>query len=147
MSGMRDEHFWAIISAATSGRDPQTGLEAELGARPLDDVIEFDAHLHGLMRRCWSEELWHLAGRVLDHLDDASFEWFRLWLVFQGRSTFEAVLARCDRLADLPADATGHQLDGPQYVAWQVYRRRTGAPMPARRQPPAHLRLLGTSRP
>jgi hypothetical protein len=143
---MTDDEFWTIIAAAGQATDPTDRLGAELECWADDDVIDFDAHLHRRLRRCWTEELWQLAGLVVDGLDDATFEYFRLWLVFLGRTAFETVTTDPDRLAEVPFAPGGCQLDGPQFVAWRTYRSRTGEHMPARRQPPAHLRPLWATR-
>lgn len=136
---MTDDEFWDIIAEVDLAGDATESLAATLAERSTDDAIEFDRVLYGLMRRAWSAELWQVAGLVTGEPADDTFEYFRLWLIFQGRQAFEAVTAQPDRLGELCPGSNGYDLEGPQYVAWSVYRARTGRTMPARRRPLGHL--------
>ncbi|MGC4983238.1 DUF4240 domain-containing protein [Streptomyces sp. DT193] len=67
---------------------------------------------------------------------DEGFDYFRGWLIAQGREVFEGVVAHADRLAGLPEISAsapeGIEPDGEEIlgIARDAYERATGAELP-----------------
>jgi hypothetical protein len=67
---------------------------------------------------------------------DDGFDYFRGWLIAQGRAVYEQALADPDSLAGLPAVvdacASGEDLWGEDIlgVAWNAYQTATGSELP-----------------
>ncbi len=102
---MDENRFWTLID---SSLDPsQAGqmerLRAALAELPADDVAAFESAFHRQMARAYTWDLWGAAYIIHGGASDDGFEYFRRWLIAQGRETFEAALANPDALAQLIA--------------------------------------------
>jgi hypothetical protein len=68
---------------------------------------------------------------------DDGFEYFRGWLIVQGREVFERSVADPDSLADLPVigpptlDRPSIECEETLYIAMSAHRAATGAQLPA----------------
>ena len=104
---MDREQFWALIEAAKAapGGDCQAQtahLIAALRQRSVSDVLDYD-HLHSwLMAQSYRLELWGAAYLINGGCSDDGFDYFRGWLLGQGRATWQAALAHPDSLASHP---------------------------------------------
>jgi hypothetical protein len=136
--------FWDLVETARDGvDDPADGdLVAEaladlLEERPEADVLAFDAALSHLLAESYTTPLWAAAYLVNGGASDDGFDYFRGWLVTQGRDAFDAAVAEPDSLADVPAVraamAEGEELESEAMlaVAWDVYEALTGDELPA----------------
>lgn len=70
--------------------------------------------------------LWGAAYVINGGCSDDCFEYFRGWLVLQGRETFERALANPDSLAVHPQLEGAAELEEVLYVARTVYQAKTG---------------------
>ncbi|WNV75828.1 DUF4240 domain-containing protein [Geodermatophilus sp. DSM 44513] len=114
---MHVEEFWALIDAARAGldtTDPPSAVEEQVDALRvlLDDLT--DARLLAFQQRVSEQtaraddwRLWAAGYLAAGGMSDDAFDDFRLWLVLQGRETFERLLTRPDLLADVPWDDGG----------------------------------------
>lgn len=104
---MDEKTFWALmdeLSRRTGDRAERlSGLREELLRLPAEAVVEFQAHLEAACDAVTMETLLRAVMRIESGLcSDDGFDYFALWLVAQGRATYEAVLADPDALADIP---------------------------------------------
>ncbi|NKE62470.1 DUF4240 domain-containing protein [Lentzea sp. PSKA42] len=132
--------FWALVeSSAVEASDQDERLEwltAALAGLPPAEVVEFAVRLDELRRRVDTWAHWHAADVICGGLcSDDGFFYFQAWLVGQGRSVFEAVVASPDALADLPhvrllasrggvhawADEDWPDWEGLDYVAAEAF--------------------------
>ncbi|MFD6780678.1 DUF4240 domain-containing protein [Streptomyces diastaticus] len=135
---MDETEFWEIIDTTRerAGDDPQAHaellVERLLEADP-DAVLDFARHFEARYNRAYTWELWGAAWVLLDGASDDAFDYFRCWLIGQGREVFEGALNEPDDLADLlgpfddEADGDGEELG---YAADEAYERLTGADTP-----------------
>jgi hypothetical protein len=80
-----------------------------------------------------------VGGGLLDQwgASDDGFEYFRGWLIAQGREAFDSAVADPDSLAALPAvqaaAAQGEELESEPVlgIAWDAYLTVTGQSLPA----------------
>jgi hypothetical protein len=92
--------------------------------------------LWDLMADSYTNPLWAAAYLINGGCSDDGFEYFRGWLIAQGRVTFERIVANPDALAELPfvyASATeGLDLDGEEVlnIAWNAHITATGEQLP-----------------
>ncbi|MGP4030101.1 DUF4240 domain-containing protein [Actinomadura sp. 3N407] len=140
---MKRDQFWTFIddarnaaedandadSVATSAIEIMTGWSADAIARveqPLWDVLA----------ESYRGDLWGAAYLINGGASDDGFEYFRGWLVSQGRAVYEAALTDPDSLATVPtvleAASAGHDLDGEAIlsIAWHAYQQKTGEELP-----------------
>lgn len=123
--------YWDIVEAARAdGGDASEVAErvvADLRARPPEVVFEFVQQQGLLLADSYSWELWGAAYIVNGGCSDDGFDYFRGWLLAQGRAAFEAVVAAPDSLADL-IDA-GDEAEGEDMLAAgaSAYKALTGS--------------------
>ncbi|MEV6393407.1 DUF4240 domain-containing protein [Streptomyces sp. NPDC051907] len=110
---------------------------AILSAYEPRQIIAAQQILWDLMSASYRAPLWAAAYLVNGGCSDDGFDYFRGWLIAQGRTVFEQVMADADRLADLPAvhaaAAGGDALEGEQIlsIAWDAYETATGMELPS----------------
>ncbi|MFI5608773.1 DUF4240 domain-containing protein [Amycolatopsis sp. NPDC051903] len=126
--------FWQLIdSARTSG-----GSAAELLAgRPRDEIVAAQRTLDELLATSHRSTLWAAAHLVNGGCSDDGFDYFRGWLLTQGRTAFEAAVADPDSLADVAAvraaaaDGAELECEDVLYLATTAHLTATGEPLPA----------------
>jgi hypothetical protein len=88
------------------------------------------------MAHSYTNPLWAAAYLINGGCSDDGFEYFRGWLIAQGREVFERVVADPDALAELPivqaSAADGLDLDGEDVLstAWNAHIIATGEQLP-----------------
>jgi hypothetical protein len=107
--------FWEIIGEAqvrsggsADGDEVARHVSAILAARPAEQIIDFAVVLEGLQDASYRWDLWAAAYLIKGGCSDDSFDYFRGWLIAQGRRVWEAALADPDSLADIELDSEGY---------------------------------------
>ncbi len=130
---MQADTFWQIIEAARgeSGglSDPDEVAEAAailLASRSMEEIIEYQVFFEQLEDISYRWDLWAAAYLINGGCSDDGFDYFRGWLVAQGRTVWEAALVDPDSLA--AAGAEPDEADGESVlsIALDAYDRRTG---------------------
>jgi hypothetical protein len=134
---------WQLVEQAradTGGDDAEAvaaRMTALLARRGPAGIVALAQPLWELLASSYRADLWAAAYLVNGGASDDGFEYFRGWLVAQGRDVYEQALADPDSLAAVPAvvAAAGAGLDleceDVLGVAWQAYRQVTGQDLPA----------------
>jgi hypothetical protein len=101
--------FWNLIEAARLRvADPADGeaiaaLAAfQLSHFPREEIVAAEGVLKALMAASYRKSLWAAASLINGGCSDDGFEYFRGWLIAQGREVFERSVADPDSLAGLP---------------------------------------------
>lgn len=137
------EQFWDLIDQAR-GRAADPALADDvarhaatlLAAEEPPKIVRAQQTLWDLMAASYRAPLWAAAYVINGGCSDDGFDYFRGWLIVQGREVFEQVVADPDRLADLPAvraaAAGGTELDCEPTlgIAWDAHLTVTGAQLP-----------------
>ncbi len=130
--------FWEIIEEAKRGTEsPAAHVEAiieRLEAFGLRDIRQFQKTLDEKMALSYAWDLWALAYIVRRGCSDDAFDYFRAWLILQGRDIFEAVV---QDISALQPDESGldPQCEQLLYAAEQAYENKKGEPMRPLSQP------------
>ncbi|MEW1656466.1 MULTISPECIES: DUF4240 domain-containing protein [unclassified Streptomyces] len=149
---MDETEFWELVdgSRAAAGGDPEEQADALverlLGLDP-DRIIDFARHFESRYNRAYTWDLWAAAALMLDGASDDAFDFFRCWLIGQGRHLFEGALHDPDQLAVLIEDfdeGTDGDAEELGYAADEAYEQLTGTVMPDLELPPAPPEPLGT---
>ena len=140
---MSTEEFWQLIAAARrqapapgDSRAVTREATALLAARTAGEIVAAQQVLWDLMADSYTNSLWAAAYVINGGCSDDGFDYFRGWLIAQGRETFEAVVADPDALAQLPAvqaaAVEGLVLDREEllYIAWHAHLTATGEELP-----------------
>ncbi|MEV0472611.1 DUF4240 domain-containing protein, partial [Streptomyces prunicolor] len=103
-------------------------------------------HFEARYNRAYTWDLWGAAWVLLGGASDDSFDYFRCWLIGQGREVYEGAVHDPDSLADL-IDDFDEEIDGDGeelgYAADEAYEQLTGAVAPDLGIPPAPAEPLG----
>ncbi|GAA3043493.1 DUF4240 domain-containing protein [Kitasatospora sp. NPDC006786] len=135
---MDETDFWQIIDDTRDDADGDPDEQADLLVERLlqltpDDVIDFARLFQARFQRAYRHDLWGAAYLMLDGASDDTFDYFRSWLIGQGREVFEGGLTDPDDLADLLPEFDEEE-DGEAedlgYAADEAYERLTGLPLP-----------------
>jgi hypothetical protein len=103
------DQFWAVVEQGRAqAHNPSDAEEVAertrqaLTALPAAEVGKLNQPLRDLMAASYRVDLWGAAYQLNGGCSDDGFEYFRGWLLAQGREVFERVVADPDALADLP---------------------------------------------
>ena len=91
---MTEDLFWELIEAAEGeSPDERVAVLTDLLARfKATQIKAFDTLLWQVMDTANHHDLWALAFLAQDGCSDDAFEYFRAWLVLQGRAAFDMAL-------------------------------------------------------
>jgi hypothetical protein len=124
--------FWKIIE--TSRRLASNDLEEQCqilmallyGLTP-SEIVQFDEYFGQHLDRACTWDLWGAAYIIGDGCSDDGFMDFRAWLIAKGKKAYENALRDPETLLRVINAADGNgQFEGFQYVAMEVWERKTG---------------------
>ncbi|MFJ1970858.1 DUF4240 domain-containing protein [Streptomyces sp. NPDC087903] len=135
---MDETEFWELVDATrdAAGGDPED--QADLLVDRLlqfdpEVVLDFARHFEARYNRAYTWDLWGAAAVLLDGASDDAFDFFRCWLIGQGREVYEAAVHDADSLAGL-LDDFDEEIDGDGedlgYAADEAYEQLTGTVAP-----------------
>ncbi|MEU4116494.1 DUF4240 domain-containing protein [Kitasatospora sp. NPDC028055] len=140
---MDTQQFWKLIEEARSqvpapddGDAVARQAAALLALRPTGEIVAAQQVLWDLMADSYRGPLWGAAYMINGGCSDDGFDYFRGWLITQGRAAFESVIADPDRLAGLPAvrafaaDGIDIECEKALSIAWDAHHEATGEELP-----------------
>ncbi|MFJ2194117.1 DUF4240 domain-containing protein [Kitasatospora sp. NPDC087861] len=140
---MDTQQFWKLIEEARSqvpapdnGEAVAHRAAALLALRPAQEIVAAQQILWDLMADSYRSPLWGAAYVINGGCSDDGFDYFRGWLITQGRTTFECIIADPDALAELPAvrafavDGIDIECEESLSIAWDAHRIATGENLP-----------------
>ncbi|MFR9791576.1 DUF4240 domain-containing protein [Streptomyces sp. MB22_4] len=131
---MDETEFWELVDTTreAAGGDPEDQAELlvdRLAQLDPERVLDFARHFEARYNRAYRWDLWGAAWVLLDGASDDAFDFFRCWLIGQGREVFEGALHDPDALAELLGDFD-EEVDGDGeelgYAADEAYEQLTG---------------------
>ena len=150
---MDETEFWKLVDATREAAEGDPEDQADLLVEQLlqldpDSVLDFARHFEARYNRAYRWDLWGAARVLLDGADEDAFDFFRCWLIGQGREVFEGALhGDPDSLADL-LDDFDPEIDGDGeelgYAADEAYEQLTGTAAPDLGIPPPPAEPEGT---
>ncbi|MER5794074.1 DUF4240 domain-containing protein [Streptomyces sp. NPDC001980] len=135
---MDETEFWELVDTTRAAAEGDPEEQADLLVERLlqlepDLVLDFARHFEARYNRAYRWDLWGAAWVLLDGASDDAFDFFRCWLIAQGREIFEGALHDPDALAELLADFD-EEIDGDGeelgYAADEAYEQLTGTVAP-----------------
>jgi Protein of unknown function (DUF4240) len=131
-SPLSEARFWELIEQMAGPIETAPArIDSVLAAQPEELVAGFHASFETNLSRLYVWPLWHVAYIVHGGCSDDGFEYFRSWLLMQGRATVHAALADPEGWAlTLPLPDQGgprsFEAELASYVAAHQYLDRTG---------------------
>ncbi|MEU4098039.1 DUF4240 domain-containing protein [Streptomyces sp. NPDC026673] len=135
---MDETEFWEIVDRAreAAGGDPEEHadlLVERLTQLDPESVVDFARHFESRFNRAYRWDVWGAADLMLGGAGDDAFDFFRCWLIGQGRHVFESAVHDPDTLADM-GDSFDPEVDGDAedlgYAADEAYEQLTGVRLP-----------------
>ncbi|MCR3730063.1 hypothetical protein FHS35_006948 [Streptomyces umbrinus] len=150
---MDETEFWELVDATREAAEGDPEEQADLLVERLvqldpEMVLDFARHFEARYNRAYMWDLWGAAWILLDGASDDAFDFFRCWLIGQGREVYEAAVHDPDKLAELltdfddEVDGDGEELG---YAADEAYEQLTGTVAPDLGIPAAPPEPLGTA--
>ncbi|MEU6095390.1 DUF4240 domain-containing protein [Streptomyces sp. NPDC047079] len=149
---MDETEFWELVDASREAAGGDADEQADQLVERLlrldpDTVLDFARHFECRYNRAYRWDLWGAAWVLLGGASDDAFDFFRCWLIAQGREVFEGALHDPDSLAGL-LDDFDEEVDGDGeelgYAADEAYEQLTGTVAPDLGIPPAASEPEGT---
>ncbi|NJP70669.1 DUF4240 domain-containing protein [Streptomyces sp. C1-2] len=135
---MDETEFWELVDVTREAAEGDPEEQADLLVERLlrldpEAVLDFARHFEARYNRAYRWDLWGAAWLLLGGASDDAFDYFRCWLIGQGREVFEGALHDPDSLAELlddfdeSVDGDGEELG---YAADEAYEQLTGTVAP-----------------
>jgi hypothetical protein len=138
---MDRQGFWKLIddARARAGGDVYAvadhAVEILAGLSP-EEITGAAQAFWDLMADSYREDLWGAAYLINGGASDDGFEYFRGWLIAEGREVFERAVAAPDTLAEVPAVRTAAaeeeelECEDVLGIAWNAHLKATGQELP-----------------
>lgn len=121
------DEFWQHIRASRR-RDPDEHAErlaARLAKFPVDEILSFGRWWPLAHVKAYTWKVWGAAYLINGGCSDDGFEYFKDWLILQGRDVFEAALRTPDSLAAyLKGDSEVEAGGDPAFTAYAAVTGR-----------------------
>lgn len=129
---MTEDQFWDIIEQARDVPDDEKTelIQSHLNQLGQADLSAFAAQFSARMAGSYHWPLWGAAYEINGGCSDDGFEYFRAWLICQGREVFRNALRHPDSLADFVNPERDDEREDALGLAGRVYYERTGEELP-----------------
>jgi hypothetical protein len=128
---LSEEVYWAIIDSSlhetTNQEDQELFLVSAIEKLTPQEMIGFRLRTDKLLFDSYNQELWCAAYIVSGGCSDGGFEYFRCWLISQGKEVFYHVKSNPDTLIDEVIEGKeSYEFEGFWYVAMNAFKNKTG---------------------
>lgn len=129
---IKESEFWGLIKRAKDKAEDtyeQVEILTEiLAQRSEEDIIEFEKIFHRLYVASYTSPLWAAAYIINGGCSDDGFDYFRGWLIAQGKDVYYKSIDHPDYLAKIISDEDMGEAECEDmlYVAGKAYESKTG---------------------
>lgn len=132
---MSESRFWNIIDVAKKKSQSNYQLLCEELTRSLEkltveEIVQFDRTFSVLKAKTYSFRLWEAAYALNGGCSDDMFEYFRSWLIGQGKNKFYWSVKYPRFLFLIGVKEMIENYEGLEYCAYQAFLNKTGMEMP-----------------
>lgn len=129
------ERFWSLIgrTRGATGKDcfkKAAALQATLQRLSAEEIVGFQVRFEECMAESYRWDIWGVAYLVNGGASDDGFEYFRAWLIGQGREYYEAALRNPERAADRASNRQDNECEQLMYCALEAHEAKTKRPLP-----------------
>ncbi len=118
----RPKGFWAAMHAGY--------LEMKLETLSEDEIISYEQHFRQVMAESYRWDLWAAAYIVNGGCSDDGFEYFRAWLISQGKHYYEKCLRNPEAVGSRAERDERTEYEEFMYCAAEAFREKTGRELP-----------------
>jgi len=131
---MDKSRFWKLIDdanrdAAASG-DIAGCLSEKLADMDIRDVLRWQQIFYAYLKMSYKNKLWAAAYVINGGCGDDGFDYFRCWLIAQGKDVFLGALADPDSLAKVDVEMEGAEYEEMFSVSKNAYLKKLGMSQP-----------------
>lgn len=123
--------YWNLIEKAKKASSDialqADFLQEQLQTMSPEDIIGFRLRTDQLMAATYTSDMWCAAYIVNQGASDDGFEYFRLWLIAQGRAVFESVKNHPDNLISYVQSGETYEYESFWYIALDAFAAKTGS--------------------
>jgi hypothetical protein len=133
---MTEHQFWKLIAESRenlpSCEEQSQRLQELLCTLPPEEIISFDEIFFKKRHDAYRWYLWGVAYIINGGCSDDGFEYFRSWLIGQGKEAYERVLQDPENIVDL-FDEDDEELECEDLMgaAYYAYQDVVGQEMPS----------------
>ncbi|MBW4692440.1 MAG: DUF4240 domain-containing protein [Lyngbya sp. HA4199-MV5] len=132
---MTEDQFWEIIEAsrqASSDCEAQAdALQESLSELAASEIMAFDQIFHQKLVGAYHWDVWGVAYLVNGGCSDDCFEYFRAWLIGQGKAAYEQVLADPQSIVSILENSEDEvECEALMYASHSAYESLEGEVMP-----------------
>lgn len=132
---MNLDEFWNLIEQSRAGGtecEEQAEKLTELLAKlPPQEIKSFDLIFGQRMAESYRWDWWAVGYIVNGGCSDDGFDYFRAWVIAQGRAYYEAALQEATRAGDAAdPESDEHECEDIMTAAFSAYMEVTGKEMP-----------------
>lgn len=130
---MNNDKFWELINDSKIKSENDTDIQIEILVSTIaklseDEIYDFDRMFNRYYVDSYISELWAAAYIINGGCSDDGFDYFRGWLILQGRKVYENALNDPQSLAEvINEDEAGEiEFEDILYVSSDAYKLKTG---------------------
>lgn len=119
------ERFWELIEKSNKGEN----LDEVLSELTDNEIFGYSYWWNYFNAISYKQDLWAVAYVVMGGCSDDSFDYFRFWLVAQGKETFEKAMQNADNLHnvfDELEDGDFPEREELDYIPMEIINERHG---------------------
>lgn len=128
---LAEAEFWNLVERAKKKSEDVFEqvevLVTQLAERPMEDIVEFEMIYHRLNYLAHQSRLWAAAYIINGGCSDDGFEYFKGWLIAQGKEVFYKTLENPDYLARIVQEEEV-ECEDMMYVPSRAFETKTGKP-------------------
>jgi len=126
---MDKSQFWKLIDDAN--RDTASGdiagyLSEKLADMDISDVLRWQQIFSTYLKMSYKNKLWAAAYVINGGCSDDGFDYFRCWLIAQGKDVFLGALADPDSLTKVDVEMEGAEYEEMFSVSKNAYLKKLG---------------------
>jgi hypothetical protein len=134
---MPEEAIWQIIKVTRDKSRRNYHIQCQLLTEYLkglsgQEIIQFDRTFSFLMAKSYSFRLWEPVYSLNGGCSDDAFEYFRSWLIAQGKNKFYWTIKYPRLLLFVGVKELIENYEGIAYSAYEAYQQKTGQDIPQR---------------
>ncbi|WP_309088569.1 DUF4240 domain-containing protein [Domibacillus sp.] len=133
-SAMNEEEMWTLFQKAkTKGEDIEEQMEwlvTVLSRKSVIDLVRFEEIFNEVYNQSYTSDLWAAAYIVMGGCSDDLFDYFRAWLLYQGKDIYYAAIKEPETI--IPSlENTEKQGEMPEledllFLAVYAFEEKTG---------------------
>lgn len=132
---MSENEFWNIIHYTSDAARKNYEIQCQILTESLtllqpEEIVQFQRMLWLLMAKSYSYKLWEAAYSLNGGCSDDMFEYFRSWLIAQGKNKFYWTLKYPRLLFLFGVKEMIQNYEGIVYCSHNAYENRTGNIIP-----------------